>query len=128
MTFTENLYLKRQLQQLQGENLKLKKILSEQNETPDKTPKDIGDGVSGAIRRVFDERRGRHFTKMTEEEAFQHGIDHGLLPAFTIPSHFFKNPHFAAGFNYQTLGPQQFRDWAQRTNYTVGESIFNSTK
>jgi len=212
MTFTENLYLKRQLQQLQEENLKLKKILTEisdqeadslmashlglhsrvstepsptekfarkgllidrtprtidpktgehvpippsQGNTPPRpgpsqipdtalsrtnpklrnennqnygTPKDIGDGVSGAIRRVFDERRGRHFTKMTEEEAFQHGIDHGLLPAFTIPSHFFKNPHFAAGFNYQTLGPQQFRDWAQRTNYTVGESIFNSTK
>jgi hypothetical protein len=29
MSFTENLYLKRQLQQLQEENLKLKKILTE---------------------------------------------------------------------------------------------------
>jgi hypothetical protein len=99
MTFTENLYLKRQLQQLQEENLKLKKILSEQNETPDKTPKGIGDGVSGAIRRVFDERRGDGFANMTPEEAFQHGQDHSMLMGITTPSRFFKNPHFMAGFN-----------------------------
>jgi len=86
MSFTENLYLKRQLQQLQEENLKLKKILSEQNEN--ETP---------AVDRVL--RGGKRLEDMTPEEAFQHGQDHSMLQGVSTPAHFFKNPHFAAGFN-----------------------------
>ena len=86
MSFTENLYLKRQLQQLQEENLKLKKILSEQNEN--ETP---------AVDRVL--RGGKRLEDMTPEEAFQHGQDHSMLQGVSTPAHYFKNPHFAAGFN-----------------------------
>ena len=86
MSFTENLYLKRQLQQLQEENLKLKKILSEQNEN--ETP---------AVDRVL--RGGKSLEDMTPEEAFKHGQDHSMLQGVSTPAHYFKNPHFAAGFN-----------------------------
>jgi hypothetical protein len=188
MTFTENLYLKRQLQQLQEENLKLKKILTEisdqeadslmashhflhtrvdqsnevghedlirrgvitdrtprtidpktgeyvpippsQGNTPPRpgpsqipdtalsrtnpksrtsfsvrnennqnyeTPAAFGYSASGAVDRVL--RGGKRLEDMTPEEAFQHGQDHSMLQGVSTPAHFFKNPHFAAGFN-----------------------------
>ena len=95
MSFTENLYLKRQLQQLQEENLKLKKILYEQNEN--ETPAAFGYSASGAVDRVL--RGGKRLEDMTPEEAFQHGQDHSMLQGVSTPAHFFNNPHFAAGFN-----------------------------
>ena len=187
MTFTENLYLKRQLQQLQEENFKLKKILTEisdqeadslmashhglhsrvstepssteefarkgllidrkprtidpktgeyvpippsQGNTPPRpgpsqipdtalsrtnpksrtsfsvrnennqnyeTPAAFGYSASGAVDRVL--RGGKRLEDMTPEEAFQHGQDHSMLQGVSTPAHYFKNPHFAAGFN-----------------------------
>jgi hypothetical protein len=120
MTFTENLYLKRQLKQLQEENLKLKQILSEadilggdivdafmqrtkpgsKNQPPkaeQNTPSASDVMGSEIVDRFM--RTTTPIGKMTPEEAFQHGADHARLQGISTPPHFFNNPHFAAGFN-----------------------------
>lgn len=120
MTFIENLYLKRQLKQLQEENLKLKQILSEadilggdivdafmKRTKPGSTKKQpkaeqgtpsASDIMGGEIVDRF-MRNTKPLNKMTQEEAFQHGADHARLQGISTPPHFFNNPHFAAGFN-----------------------------
>ena len=84
MSFTENLYLKRQLKQLQEENLKLKQILSEAEEG---TPKEVNKFV-------------KPLAKLTREEAFnlgvQHAQEHGGVKT---PPHYFYDNNFVAGFN-----------------------------
>jgi len=124
MTFTENLYLKRQLKQLQEENLKLKQILSE----ADILGGDIVDAFMGSTKRgstknppkaeqgtppasdilggeIVDRfmRNTKPLNKMTQEEAFQEGVNHAREhKGLRTPDHYFNNKDFVAGFNSVT--------------------------
>lgn len=122
MSFTENLYLKRQLKQLQEENLKLKQILSEAGDilglnivddfmrsiepgvtktSPKRkvTPGAPAEGTMSAITGIVDDfmKSTTPIGKMTPVEAYKHGQDHARR-GITPPEHFFTNPHFAKGF------------------------------
>lgn len=110
MTFTENLYLKRQLKQLQEENLKLKQILSEadilggdivdafmQRTKPGskKQPPEAEEGTPKEVNKFV-----KPLAKLTREEAFnlgvQHAQEHGGVKT---PPHYFYDNNFVAGFN-----------------------------
>jgi len=117
MTFIENLYLKRQLKQLQEENLKLKQILSEADILGDdivdafmrstkpgstKNLPSASDIMGGEIVDKFG-RSTKPLNKMTPEEAFQHGADHAREhKGLRTPDHYFNNKDFVAGFNSVT--------------------------
>ena len=75
---------KNKIRLLEEENRRLKKILSEAEKG---TPAD----------RVMGKRTP--LDQMSSDEAYQHGQDHAMLQGISTPAHFFKNRHFAAGFN-----------------------------
>jgi len=98
-SFTENLYLKRQLKQLQEENRKLKQILSEADEPASRSP-DLNNLMG--IFSKFD-RSSKAMGKMTPEEAFQEGVNHAREhKGLRTPDHYFNNKDFVAGFNSVT--------------------------
>jgi len=72
MSFTENLYLKRQLQQLQEENLKLKKIFMQINEGFADAP-----SMDLTPRKVFRRPIG-HTLKPHEDDHFRAMVSHNL--------------------------------------------------